>query len=208
MVHGVFVIELFKNGADERAPIIVAIHGRGDRPENWIPSWDEFPAPARIVLPAGHDALGDGRSWFDFNEGMTDEQFGAAVEASEAKLWPAVRTLAGTRKVLVTGFSQGGILSYALASRHPDVVAKSFPVSGSCPGPLIPKSKAHAAPIVAFHGTEDDVVAIKWDRASVAAFVAEGNEATLREYPVGHAMSAQERIDLRDELMKALPLVS
>ena len=79
--------------------------------------------------------------------------------------------------VLVTGFSQGGFLAYAIASRHPDVVAKAFPVSGSCPGPLIPKNHAKASPIVAFHGTADKVRDTKSDRGASNGFKEAGNEA-------------------------------
>jgi predicted esterase len=84
-----------------------------------------------------------------------------------------------------------------MASRHPGAIARAFPVAGSCPGPLLPKDKARAAPISAFHGTEDDVLAIRWAREAVHAFQEQGNEATLREYPgVRHALPDAMRADL------------
>jgi phospholipase/carboxylesterase len=206
-VHeGVEFHELFPDGADERAPLIVAIHGRGDRPENWVETWRTFPARVQIALPRAFDPLGDGFSWFGFREGMTDEQFGAEVSEAEARLFRGVARLAGDRRFLVTGFSQGGILSFAMASRRPDVVAHAFPVSGSCPGPLLPKDGAKAAPLLAFHGTDDEVLDIRWGREAVAAFAAQGNEAELREYPgVGHAVTPEMRADLWAAMKKALP---
>ena len=208
MVEGVPIIEVFTKDADESSPILVAIHGRGDNPENWISGWRNFPSPVRIVLPQAPSPMGDGFSWFDFKDGMTDDQFGAEVGASEAKLWPALKSLAKDRKILVTGFSQGAILSYAIASRHPDVVAKAFPVSGSCPGPLIPKNHAKAAPILALHGTADTVLDIKWDRGAINGFKEAGNEAELKEYPgVPHTISTPMRQDLWAAIQAALPLV-
>jgi phospholipase/carboxylesterase len=180
----------------------------GDKPDNWIDDWSKFPAKAHVALPRAFTKYGDGFSWFEFREGMTDQEFGAEVGGAEEKLWRGIAKLAGPRKVIVTGFSQGGMLSYAMASRHADKVAFAFPMSGSCPGPLLPQNKAHAAPIVAFHGTSDNVVAFKWGQAAVNAFKEQGNEATLRVYPgVGHTLTPQMHADLWTEIQRVLPLV-
>jgi phospholipase/carboxylesterase len=202
------VIELFPEGADDGSPILLLVHGRGDRPENWVDLWRTFPAKVRIVLPRAFQPWQDGFSWFDLRGEMTDADLGRVVGEAEARLWKGVAAIAGARKVLVSGFSQGGILSYAMASRHPDRVAKAFPVSGSCPGPLLPKDKARAAPLVAFHGTADPVLDIKWGRGAVSAFREQGNDATLREYPgVGHTITEEMRAALWTEIQGALPLV-
>ena len=110
------------------------------------------------------------------------------------------------QRLLATGFSQGGILSFALASRHPSRIAHAFPVAGSCPGPLLPKEgPGQAAPISAFHGAEDDVLAIRWARDSVRAWNERGSHAELKEYPgVRHAISPSMRDDLWSALVSAL----
>ena len=205
-VHeGVTLIELFPQGADETSPVIVAVHGRGDRPDRWIDTWRSFPGKARIALPRAPTPLGDGFSWFSFRDGMTDEQFGAEVGAAEEKLWRGVAKLAAGRRLLVTGFSQGGILSFAMASRHPDAIAQAFPIAGSCPGPLLPKEKSRAAPIIAFHGTDDDVLQIRWAREAVKAFREQDNRAELREYPgVRHTIPDRMREDVWAALVSAL----
>lgn len=205
--EGVEFIELFPSDADESSPLVVAVHGMGDRPEHWIESWRSFPAKVQIALPRAFTRHGDGFSWFELRDGMSDDELGAEVSASEAKLWKGVASLAGARRILVTGFSQGGILSFAMASRHADRVAKAFPVSGSCPGPILPKNNARTAPLVAFHGTHDQVLAFKWGKAAVDAFRQQGNDAVLREYPgVGHTITSEMRADLWAELARAIPL--
>lgn len=204
-VHeGIEFVELFPRGADERSPLVVAVHGRGDRPEAWVDSWRTFPARVQIALPRAFSPFGDGWSWFDLRPGMTDAELGAAVGDAEARLWKGVARLAAGRRPIVTGFSQGGILSFAMASRHPDEVAFAFPVGGSCPGPLLPSSE-RAAPLVAFHGTADRVLEVKWAREAVAAFRERGARAELREYPgVGHAIPPRMRADLWAEIQRAL----
>jgi phospholipase/carboxylesterase len=204
--EGVDFIELFPNGADESSPLVVAVHGKGDRPDNWIDTWSQFPARAEIALPRGFDTQGGGFKWFEFADGMTDDQFGAVVGAVEERLWKGVAALAGqTRRLVITGFSQGGFFAFAMATRHPDRVAASFPVGGSCPGPLLPKNKARAAPVFAFHGTEDKVLDIKWARGAVNAYVEQGDRAVLKEYPgVGHTITSEMRADLWAEIGRAL----
>ena len=92
-----------------------------------------------------------------------------------------------------------------MASRHADKVSRAIPVSGACPGPLLPKGKAKAAPVLALHGTTDKVLEIKWDRETVAAFKAAGNDAELKEYEgVGHTITAQMRADWWEALVKAI----
>lgn len=205
-VHeGVTFIELFPQGADETSPVVVAIHGRGDRPERWVDTWRNFPGKARIALPRAPDPFGDGFTWFPLREGMTDEQLGAAVGGAEERLWRGVAKLSAGRRLLVTGFSQGGILSFAMAARHPDAIAHAFPIAGSCPGPLLPKDNSRAAPLTAFHGTDDDVLQIKWAREAVRAFTDQGNRAELREYPgVPHAIPNRMREDVWAAIVSAL----
>ncbi len=204
---GIDFIELFPGDADESAPLIIAVHGMGDKPDNWIDAWTPFPAKVQIALPRAFTKYGDGFSWFELHDGMSDAELGTEVAIAEEKLWKGIAKLAGARKVIVTGFSQGGILSFAMAARHADKIAYAFPVSGSCPGPLLPKNKARAAPLVALHGTADPVLAFAGGRGAVDAFKEQGNSATLREYPgVGHQLTPEMRADLWAEIQKALPL--
>lgn len=204
---GVDFIEMFPSDADETGPLVVAVHGMGDKPDNWIDTWKAFPGKAQIALPRAFTKYGDGFSWFELRDGMTDAELAAGVGEAEDKLWKGIVKLAGERKVIVTGFSQGGILSFVMAARHPDRVVAAFPVSGSCPGPLLPRDKARAAPLVALHGTADNVLAYKWGKGAVDAFKEQGNDATLRTYEgVGHTMTPAMRADLWTEIQRVLPL--
>jgi phospholipase/carboxylesterase len=205
--EGVDVIELFPNEADETSPLLVAVHGMGDKPDNWIDSWQTFPAKVQIALPRAFTKYGDGFSWFELHDGMSDTELGAEVGAAEEKLWKGIAKLAGDRKPIVTGFSQGGMLSFTMAARHAGRIAAAFPVSGACPGPLLPKNRARAAPLVALHGTADEVLAFKGGKGAVEAFKEQGNEATLKAYPgVGHTITPEMRADLWAEIQRALPL--
>lgn len=200
---GVEMIELFPNDADEKSPFLVVIHGMGDRPQHWVEGWRHFPGRAHVVLPRAFMPYGDGYSWFEYEPGRTEEKLGVVLGEAETKLWPAIVEAAAGRKIIVTGFSQGGMLSFTIASRHADVVTHAFPISGACPAALRPPGKA--APLLAFHGTADQMVDIQRARDAVAGFKATGNQAELIEYPgVGHTITPQMRADWYAALQKVL----
>ena len=197
VASGVHFVTLFPAGADESSPLIVGIHGRGGGPRHFGRVWKDFPDKVEIAMPQGFQPFGEGWQWFDWPPELSDGELADRVAAAEAKLWPAIVEIAHGRKVIVTGFSQGAVLSYVLAARHPDAIAYAFPMSGGAPHKLLPHDHARAAPVYAMHGTADQTLSIDYGRAAVAAFQREGDAAELREYPgVGHTMTPEMRDDL------------
>lgn len=192
---GVRCLELITKGADARAelPLIVAIHGLGDRPENfagWIQSFDQ---PARFIFPQGLISYGDGYSWFPLGGGLSHPDTEAGIRAAAKKLSDAIAAIRATRptntKTLVTGFSQGGALSFALALFHPESISAAFPVGGWIASPL-PKSVPQGAPrLVALHGEADGRVPFQPTKEAVSQLSAMGWNAEIRSFAgVGHAM--------------------
>jgi predicted esterase len=187
---------------DAAYPLVVAIHGIGGAPEHWVDGWRAFPGRAQIALPRGFDKHGEGFSWFPWSANMKDEKLAADVAAAEDRLWKGIADLAAGRRVVVAGYAQGAVLTYAIAARRPEILG-AFPVAGACPEALFPK--ARAAPVIAFHGTKDDLLAIDLDRAAIEAFKRQGNRAELREYAgVGHDPSDKMHVELDAEMLKTL----
>ena len=205
-VHaGVDFKELVPNQPDDTMPLVVAIHGLGGAPEHWVDGWMHFPGNAHIALPRGFDRHEEGFSWFPWSADMKSEKLAADVAAAEERLWKGVAALAAGRRVVVAGYAQGAVLSFVMASRHPDAIAGVFPVAGACPEALFPKNKARAAPVIAFHGTADDVVAVQLARDAVNAFKQQGNVAEMREYAgVHHSPTDKMHDDLNAEMVKTL----
>jgi predicted esterase len=194
---GVRFVHVFAHGADTSAPLLVWIHGRGGTPEKFEAWWREFPAPLEIALPQGFAPSGSGWSWFDWPPGVSEEDLVAAVSAAETRLWQGITDTAHGRKVIVAGFSQGAILAYLMAARHPDTVLYAFPIAGLLPTTLLPSGHAPRAPVYAMHGTTDDVIPADYGRATVAAFKKDGAAAELLELPgVGHTLTPEIRAAL------------
>lgn len=211
-IAGIRYLERITGGKSraDKLPLILAIHGFGDRPENFLRLFDGFASPARLIVPYG-EPYGSGFSWFPSVRDAGPGALGAGIERAAHRLEPMIRALVSARptagKPIVTGFSQGGMLSFALAVLHPSSVGAAFPVSGVLPSALWPSDwplGRVSPPIQAFHGDADRVVSVLEDRQGVERLRELGLTVVLREYPgVDHTVSAEMRRDLHAALEAA-----
>jgi phospholipase/carboxylesterase len=179
--------------------MVIMIHGLGDKPRfDWFNGADAITTPMRLIMPQAPTPHYGGFAWFPFRVGDNDPDALARGIASAAdELARSIELLRARRPTLgqpiVTGFSQGGMLSYALALRHPELFELSHPISGMLPEPLWPKDKPAATrfpPIVAMHGDADDVVPIEPARQLRAHLGRLGYAISLREFAgVRHQMT-------------------
>jgi phospholipase/carboxylesterase len=203
---GVHYLERVVGGArpDDRLPMVVMIHGLGDRPESFLDVLAGSRTPARLVLPRGLDAYGGGWAWFPYRRGDEPGVVAEGIRNAGDKVAAAIAELATRRptagKPVISGFSQGGMISFAVAALHPGAVSAAYPLSGMLPAALRPKAPAAGPtpPVVAFHGTDDPMVPIAPARDTVAALKAHGWKAELREAAgVGHTVPAATRDAVR-----------
>lgn len=214
---GLKYLEIVRGGAadDDTLPLLIVIHGLGDHPHrDWLNAIDLDPKlKARMILPQAPMPYGRGFAWFPFRFGDRDEVSLAAgiseAEARLAQLIEVLRTQRPTRgRAVVSGFSQGGMLSYALALEHPELVQFALPISGELPSPLWPASKPKrgASPrIVALHGTTDTVVTFEADDAFAQHLRGKGYPITLVPFEnVGHHISEAMSERAKSELSAAI----
>jgi len=191
VVHGVRVVRILPRATDPGAPLVVALHGHSGEPQSFASAWRSI--DLEVAGPEGFIPLSRGYSWFDWPGGLSEEQIAERAIAAADRLWPAIVQLASGRKAILIGSSQGGILAFALAARHPEAVAYAFPIAGWAPGQILLPGRI-PAPILAFHGTEDRVIPIDLDRSSIAAFREHGGLADLEEFPGdGHEFTRKVR---------------
>lgn len=88
-------------------------------------------------------------------------------------------------RLYLTGLSQGGHGTWAIAARHPDLFAAIAPVCGW--GDEEIAKKLAKMPIWVFHGDADDAVKVESARDMEKWIIAAGGECKLTIYPgVGH----------------------
>ncbi|WP_437732128.1 alpha/beta hydrolase [Sorangium sp. So ce1335] len=198
-------IEVVTGGADpaEALPLVVAIHGLGDRPESFAGLLSGADFKARLIVPRGFSASHGGYSWFPVQSTITSDFVGRGILTAADALAALLDRLVAERptrgKPIVTGFSQGGALTFALALHHPRVVGAAFPLSGWVPPSVLPCGSLDPATpaLVALHGQVDGSVPIGPTRDVIDALRERGARASLRAYPdVDHKLGADMKRDL------------
>lgn len=197
--HGYRVFVPAKNVGDGQPPVILFLHGAGERGSDnraqlragLGPYLRAHAAdfPAIVVLPQ----VPKGEAWL-----------GANVRVALAALDAATREFGGdTRRTYLTGLSMGGYGTWEIALQQPHRFAALAPISGALKPP--PSSQfanlrvtevgglpdPHAAlaarlankPIWIFHGALDDVVPPGDDRKTFAALQAIGGDVRYTEFP-------------------------
>lgn len=189
---GLHYQELVVGGADpaDPLPMVVALHPWGAGPRGMGHLFERgFDHPARIVLPRGPLRYRSGYSWIDARATDPDPVLAADVRRTADRLARFVAAVRRERPTvgtpIVTGFSQGGVMAFALAVLHPDQVGVAFPVAGLLPRPLWPRSDSAGYPrIVALHGARDTLVPFVRTRAATAYMQHIGLDVEL--HPVAH----------------------
>jgi phospholipase/carboxylesterase len=186
--------------ATDRLPLVVAMHGFGDTPEAFVGVFDGMPTRARVVALRAFDSWSGGWSWFRPGLDPNGPEFAHTVEAAAHRIARAIREIAvarpSCRSIVVTGFSQGAMLSYTLAALEPDVATRFVPVAGRL-GAAIAIDPRRGGDVRALHGDADARVPIDDSRAAVSRFAEAGRDAHLETYPgVGHTISMEMRRDL------------
>jgi len=200
-------VEVITGGADRSAelPVVIAIHGLGDTPEHMSGLFADAPFAARFILPRGTESLPIGYSWFPIHVPVRPDdpvRIAPRVQKAAQRLCRFVASAALSRKPLVLGHSQGGMLAYTMAVTCPEDIGLAAPVAGFLPPPLLPDIRPrHYRPIRAFHSIDDRLVPHDFDARSVDGLRALGLDATLQSFPGG-----EHRItpDQRDALLKLI----
>ena len=84
-------------------------------------------------------------------------------------------------RIVVTGFSLGGMGTWSFAGSHPDLVSAAVPIAGRPTDEIV--SSWGEIPVFAIHGDRDDVVPIGPTRDAIAALSGRGVVAELTELP-------------------------
>jgi len=180
-------------------PLIIALHGYGGRADNFPKLWRHAAEKksAVVVAPWGHSPIYNGSSWTDLFEAET------IVDLTID--WVAERYPIDRQRIVLSGFSQGGYMSYAIAVRRPELFTGVIPMgSGYAPNFDRPPQAGEHSPRYYFMVGVDDKSAAQTKRAA-ADFEAAGYEVDLRVYPQsGHSFPA---VGKNRELTKALLFV-
>jgi phospholipase/carboxylesterase len=113
------------------------------------------------------------------------------------------------KKLVVLGFSQGGVMGYGLALSNPERFAGLAVLSSWLPKELIPelsiKEAAQSLPTLVQHGSQDQLIELQRARDSVEQLRALRVPLTYREYDMGHEITPRSLSELSAWLDEKVP---
>lgn len=198
----------------DKNPLLLLLHGYGSNEEDLFSFASELPDDYYIVSARAPYSLGFGSyAWYAINFDADENKFSDIDEAQKSRDLIALfidELIAAlpidASNITLIGFSQGSILSYAVALSYPTKVQRVVAMSG-----YLNKEIAIAGfenndfsnlKIFASHGTVDQVIPVDWARKSEAAVKNLGVNLVYKEYPVGHGVAPQNFFDFKNWLIQ------
>ncbi len=183
-------------------PTVIALHGWGASAHDLVGLAPIFNGGRSLVLcPQGPLELQSGPGkvgygWFPLESGEpTDpDEVRKGVDALQRFIDEALALHpADRRKIVILGFSQGGVMAYDLALRNPTAYAGLVALSSWLPDPMAESIPANPElanlQTLVIHGTQDSMISIDRARESRDALAKLGVSASYHEYEMGHEIS-------------------
>ncbi|WP_430468278.1 alpha/beta hydrolase [Winogradskyella ouciana] len=196
----------------ENTPLMIMCHGYGSDENDLFSFASELPEELFIIsLRAPYAMQPFGNAWyainFDAEKGKwsDDEQATESVDKIADFIDYACKTYpVNPENVTLLGFSQGTILSYAVALNYPTKIKNIVALSGYINKGILPDSiedsEVSHLNFFCSHGSADQVIPVDWARKTPDFLKALNINYTYKEYPVGHGVAPQNFYDFKDWL--------
>lgn len=195
----------------EKNPVILLIHGYGSNEEDLFSFASELPNTHYIIsLRAPYDLQPYGYAWYAIHFDADENKFSDIPQAKTSRdaITQFIKELPqqyaiDTENVSLIGFSQGAILSYAIALSHPQIVKNVVALSGYLNLDLVDVAAHNALSHLNFyisHGTADQIIPIEWAEKAPAILANFGLSAHYKTFPIGHGVSPQNFYDFKSWL--------
>ncbi|MBT8377034.1 MAG: alpha/beta fold hydrolase [Bacteroidia bacterium] len=198
------------------APLLIMCHGYGSDENDLFSFASELPEELFIIsLRAPLKMQPFGNAWYtinfdaDQNKWSDNEQAIASRKLIAQFIDEACDSYSLDKSnVTLLGFSQGTILSYAVALTYPDKVKNIIALSGYVNKDIIPsefnKQQLNHLEFYCSHGTQDQVIPVEWARKSPNFLKQLDIKHVYSEYPVGHGVSPQNFYDFKNWLIQRI----
>ena len=188
---------------DRPAPVIFLFHGYGSDEEDLFSFAPELPAEYAVISArAPHPMQPFGNAWYALDFTASQGKWSDLNQASESRdiivsfLDEALSAYdLDPGNVTLIGFSQGAVLSYAVALSYPEKVRNLVALSGYIESEILiegyEEKPIRDLNVYVSHGQVDQVIPAAWAQASTEKLTALGIDHVYEEYPVGHGVSPQ-----------------
>ncbi len=197
----------------EKTPVLFMFHGYGSDENDLFSFASELPEELFIIsVRAPYPMQPQGNAWYAIYFDAAQGKFNDDKQAIESRdkianfIDEAVLEYnLDKNNVTILGFSQGTILSYAVALSYPEKVKNVIALSGYLYTDIIKEGyKEHNFSnlnIYCSHGSVDQVIPVDWARKAPILLGNLGIQTSLNEFPVGHGVAPQNFYQFKEWLL-------
>jgi phospholipase/carboxylesterase len=198
----------------DKNPLLLLLHGYGSNEADLFSFASELPDEYYIISArAPYDLQYGSYAWYAINFDADQNKFSDHEQAKISRdliaqfIDELIETYPiDTNDITLLGFSQGSILSYAVALSHPEKIKRVIALSGYVSEPILEQNYRNNdfsnLGIFASHGTVDQVIPVEWARKTKPFLDNLGIQSTYKEYPVGHGVAPQNFYDFKNWLIE------
>ncbi len=191
-------------------------HGYGSNEEDLFSFASELPEELEVIsVRAPYDLDPFGHAWYainfdaEYGKWSDDEQAKKSRDKIVAFLDESIAAFdLDEENITLLGFSQGTILSYAVALSFPEKVKNLVALSGYINEGVLREDyaeKDHSnLHIYASHGQVDQVIPVEWAQKTPDFLQKLDIHFTYEEFPIGHGVSQQNFYSFRKWLVEHL----
>jgi len=200
---------IYQPAGDGPFPTVLTLHGRGANAFDLLGLAPYLCGGKFLMIcpqgpletPIGPEAVG--YAWYPMSNGGAPDV--EAMLSQQKKLQAFLDECLKSypidpKKLVVLGFSQGGVMAYSLALANPERFAALAVLSSWLPQELLPRlnvtDAVQSLPTLVQHGTQDPMIEIARARSSVETLRQLHVPLTFREYPMGHEIGARSLAEL------------
>ncbi|WP_300436064.1 alpha/beta fold hydrolase [Christiangramia sp.] len=199
-----------------KAPVLILLHGYGSDENDLFSFAEELPEELFVIsAKAPYTMQPYGNAWYAIHWDNNDGKFSDDVQAIASR--ETIRDFideiiekypVDSKNINLLGFSQGSILSYAVALSYPEKIKNVIALSGYVNQGIIKKGFENNdfsnLKFYCSHGSADQVIPVDWARKTKPFLDQLGIQNSYSEFPVGHGVAPQNFFELRQWLMKRL----
>ncbi|MGB5418115.1 alpha/beta hydrolase [Algibacter sp.] len=205
-----------KSSLTENAPLLIMLHGYGSDENDLFSFATELPEELFIIsVRAPYPMQPYGNAWYAINFDEVKGKWSDNEQAKQSRdiiakfIDEAIATYqVNKNNVTLLGFSQGTILSYAVALTYPKKVKNVVALSGYINQEIIPedyKTRDYSnLDFYCSHGSVDQVIPVDWARQTPAFLESLHIKHQYSEFPVGHGVAPQNFYEFKEWLMKRI----
>jgi len=196
----------------DKNPLLLLLHGYGSNEEDLFSFATELPEEYYVISArAPYTLMYNSYAWYAINFDADENKFSDIGQAQTSRdlIADFIDELISNypidaKNVTLIGFSQGSILSYAVAVSYPEKVQRVVAMSGYFNEEIAKKNHQKndlsKLKIFASHGSVDQVIPVDWARNSIPKIKNLGIDMVFKEYPIGHGVSPQNFYDFKNWL--------